>query len=211
MPMSQPTSPSHAVLRRAELDPDPIRQFDRWFRAALAADLRDPNAMTLATVTPDGAPDARIVLLKGYDARGFTFFTNYESPKGCQLAANPRVALILFWPTLERQIRITGSVGKVSREESEEYFHTRPVGSQIGAWASRQSSGLPNRDELQRRFEEQSRRFANQKVPLPPWWGGYRVTPGRIEFWQGQPSRLHDRFLYTRRDGTEWKIERLSP
>ncbi len=209
--MSQPSSPSHAVLRRADLDSDPIRQFDRWFQAAIAADLRDPNAMTLATVAPDGAPDARIVLLKGYDARGFTFFTNYQSPKGCQLAANPRVALILFWPTLERQIRITGSVGKVSREESEEYFHTRPVGSQIGAWASRQSSGLPNRDELQRRFEEQSRRFANQEVPLPPYWGGYRVTPGRIEFWQGQPSRLHDRFLYTRRDVTEWKIERLSP
>lgn len=199
------------VLRRADLAASPITQFGLWFQTALSANLRDPNAMTLATVTPEGAPAARIVLLKGFDENGFTFFTNYESPKGRDLAANPHVALVLFWPTLERQIRITGTVGKVSCEESEEYFHTRPTGSQIGAWASRQSSVLPNRETLQQRFDEQTRRFGGQTIPLPPHWGGYRVTPDTIEFWQGQPSRLHDRFRYSRKLDEGWKIERLSP
>jgi pyridoxamine-phosphate oxidase len=202
---------SATELRETELAADPIRQFASWFEHAVEAELPEPNAMTLATSTPAGVPSARIVLLKGYDPDGFLFFTNYESQKGRELEANPHVALVLFWPMLERQIRVTGTASKVSREVSESYFHSRPIGSQVGAWASHQSQVLPNRDELDRRAQELAVEYANRPVPLPPYWGGYRVRPSAIEFWQGRPDRLHDRFRYSRQVPDGWKIERLSP
>lgn len=209
--MADSNPPAARGLRRADLHPDPIRQFDEWFQRALAANIPEPNAMTLATAGPDGQPSARIVLLKGCDARGFTFFTNYESPKGRELEANPRAALVFFWPTLERQVRVTGRVTKVSRAESEEYFHRRPVEHQLGAWASRQSQVLATREELDRRFEDLRQQFAGKTVPLPPYWGGYRLWPEVIEFWQARPGRLHDRFRYTREASGGWRIDRLSP
>ena len=202
---------SGLVLNETDLDSDPIQQFGVWFEAALAAGLPEPNAMTLATCTRDGIPSARIVLLKGYDERGFVFFTNYESQKGRELAENPHVALVLFWPTLERQIRITGRAAKIERDESDSYFHSRPFGSQVGAWASKQSEVLVNREELDQRFGELMARYADQLVPLPPNWGGYRVWPGVIEFWQARLNRLHDRFRYSRTGDCDWKRERLSP
>ncbi|MSU62393.1 MAG: pyridoxamine 5'-phosphate oxidase [Pedosphaera sp.] len=209
--MSDVPKPFTEGLRRADLDPNPIRQFAAWFQRALNANLPEPNAMTLATATSAGLPSARIVLLKSYDDRGFTFFTNYLSPKACDLDENPRVALVLFWAVLERQVRITGTVSKVTREESDEYFHSRPMGSQVGAWASKQSEALPNREELERRFTGVEQRFKGQAIPLPDHWGGYRVVPGSVEFWQGRPSRLHDRFRYTKQTDGVWKLERLSP
>jgi pyridoxamine 5'-phosphate oxidase len=202
---------SGLVLNEEDIDRDPIRQFRSWFEAALAAELPEPNAMTLATSTREGVPSARIVLLKGYDEQGFVFFTNYESQKGRELAENPNVALVLFWPAMERQIRITGTVGKVDREESEFYFHGRAFGSQVGAWASKQSEVLRNREELDQRFGELMTRYAKQVVPLPPYWGGFRVRPVMLEFWQARLNRLHDRFRYTRVGEQEWKRERLSP
>jgi pyridoxamine 5'-phosphate oxidase len=207
--MSEP-HPSTFGLNEKDLHPNPIHQFALWFEQALSANLPEPNAMTLATASRDGTPTARIVLLKAYDARGFRFFTNYESHKGRELADNPRAALVLFWPTLERQIRITGDVSKTSREESEEYFHSRPLGSQLGAWASLQSQVLQSREELERQVEALAQRYGDT-VPLPPHWGGYCVAPQAIEFWQGRPSRLHDRIRYTRVGEDAWKIERLSP
>jgi pyridoxamine 5'-phosphate oxidase len=206
-----PTNDRPGELRRADLDPDPIGQFQKWLQAAIDAGLPEPTAMTLATATPDGAPSARIVLMKKCDAEGFTFFTNYESHKGGELAANPRVALVFHWVTLERQVRIAGRVAKVSRAESEEYFHSRPAGSQLGAWVSQQSRVVPGRAELERGLAEVTAKFAGAEVPLPPYWGGYRVAPERIEFWQGRKDRLHDRFLYSVPPGGGWKIERLSP
>lgn len=197
-------------LHRADLDADPIKQFTNWFGAATAAEIRDVNAMALATATPDGTPDVRIVLLKGVDERGFVFFTNYESAKGKQIAANPRVVLNIFWVQLERQIRIGGRAEKISGQESEEYFHTRPVGSQLGAWASQQSEVIANREVLETKLAELTQKFAGSKIPLPPFWGGYRVVPEAIEFWQGRADRLHDRFRYMR-DGAGWRIDRLSP
>jgi len=167
--------------------------------------------MTLATASRDGTPSARIVLLKGYDDRGFTFFTNYESAKGKELLENPRAALVFFWPELKHQIRISGTVSKVAREESETYFRLRPIGSRIGAWASRQSQVLRNREELDQRVAELTRQYEGKDVPLPPHWGGYRLAPETFEFWQGRESRLHDRFRYQRVSEREWKIERLSP
>ncbi|MGI8819549.1 MAG: pyridoxamine 5'-phosphate oxidase [Chthoniobacterales bacterium] len=198
-------------LRRADLDPDPIKQFAQWFGAAAAAEIRDVNAMALATVGNDGAPSARIVLLKGISERGFVFFTNYLSDKGRQLEQNPRAALNIFWVQLERQIRIEGSVEKTSREESEEYFHSRPLGSQLGAWASRQSEVIASRAVLETHLAELQERYASGAIPLPPHWGGYRVAPSTIEFWQGRTNRLHDRFRYTREAGGGWLIERLAP
>jgi len=209
--MSEVEKPFTVGLRRADLGGNPIKQFAEWFQRALEANLPEPNAMTLATATKDGFPNARIVLLKAFDEHGFTFFTNYHSPKARELEENPRVALVFFWAPLERQVRITGSVSKVSREESDQYFHNRPVGSQLGAWASRQSEVLATRDDLDQRFAEVNRHYEGQIVPLPPYWGGYRVVPETIEFWQGRPSRLHDRFRYTRQPSGDWKIERLSP
>ena len=197
-------------LHRADLDPDPFKQFARWFGDAAAADIRDVNAMALATVSPDGMPSIRIVLLKGISDRGFVFFTNYESEKGRQIAENPRVGLNLFWVQLARQIRITGRAEKTTAAESEEYFHSRPHGSQLGAWASSQSEVIENREVLERQLAEVTRKFQGGPIPLPPNWGGYRVVPETIEFWQGRTNRLHDRFRY-RREGGDWLIERLSP
>lgn len=200
-------------LRRADLDPDPIKQFAIWFGEAAAAQIRDVNAMTLATATPDGTPSARIVLLKAISDRGFVFFTNYNSDKGRQLEANPRAALCLFWVQLERQIRIEGIVEKTSREESEEYFRSRPLGSRLGAWTSRQSEVIANRDALEAELADVTTQYEGADVPLPPHWGGYRVKPHSIEFWQGRTNRLHDRFRYTRQGeaAASWKVDRLSP
>lgn len=198
-------------LRRADLDCDPITQFSRWFGDALAAEIPDVNAMTLATATRDGAPSSRIVLLKSFDARGFVFFTNYESRKGRELGENPRVALTFYWVALERQIGIQGSVEKTTQEESEEYFKSRPLGSRLGAWASEQSAPIGSRDELERRLATVTEKYAGDEIPLPPHWGGFRIRPSRIEFWQGRPNRLHDRFQYEQTSEGSWHIERLSP
>jgi pyridoxamine 5'-phosphate oxidase len=202
---------SQRSLRRGELDPDPIRQFNAWLQEAAGHSLIEPNAMTLATVDAEGQPWSRTVLLKICDRRGFAFFTHYEGAKGRQIAGNPRAALTFWWAALERQVNVTGSVTKTSREESEAYFHSRPPGSQLGAWASAQSAIVEDRAELERKFAEALAKFGETNIPLPPYWGGYRVRPQTIEFWQGQRSRLHDRLLYTRQADDAWKIDRLSP
>jgi pyridoxamine 5'-phosphate oxidase len=208
-----PSRYEHAAqgLRRRDLDPDPIKQFSNWFTAAIEAGIRDINAMSLATATPDGRPSVRIVLLKGFDQDGFVFFTNYQSEKGKQLDANPRAALGFYWIELDRQIRVNGTLEKTSREESEHYFHSRPPGSQLGAWASRQSEVIDGRRVLDARMAEVTERYRDKPIPLPPHWGGYRLKPDAIEFWQGRANRLHDRLRYTRRADATWRIERLSP
>ena len=198
-------------LRRAELHSDPIKQFGAWFAAALAADIRDVNAMSLATATPDGKPSVRIVLLKGFDERGFIFFTNHASEKGQQLEKNPHAALAIYWMQLERQIRISGAVEKTSREDSAAYFHSRPVGSQLGAWVSRQTEVIDSRRILDARLTQMTERYEKGEIPLPPHWGGYRVMPDKMEFWQGRPNRLHDRFRYSRQGDGTWQIDRLAP
>jgi pyridoxamine 5'-phosphate oxidase len=197
-------------LKESDADPDPIEQFRRWFEEAIAADLHEPNAMTLATATPDGRPSARIVLLKGFDGRGFVFYTNYEGRKGEELAANPRAALVLYWGELERQVRIEGRVSRVPDEESDAYFEGRPRGSQLGAWASEQSRPARDRGVLEERLRELEAEYGDREVPRPPFWGGYRVEPEVIEFWQGRENRLHDRLRYRRSD-EGWKVERLQP
>ena len=198
-------------LRRSNLDPDPVKQFGIWFTAALEAGIADVNAMSLATATSAGKPTVRIVLLKTFDADGFVFFTNYESEKGQHLEANPQAALAFYWVEVARQIRIEGAVERASREESARYFHSRPPGSQLSAWVSRQSEVVDARRVLDARLAEMTERYAGQEIPLPPHWGGYRVKPAKIEFWQGRPNRLHDRFRYTKQTDGSWVIDRLAP
>ncbi len=197
-------------LLEGELDPDPLRQFQKWLDESIAQQLLEPNAMTLATVDEDGQPWSRTVLLKACDERGFSFFTNYESAKGRQLAHEPRCALTFRWGELERQVNVTGRVEKVPRAETEAYYPKRPLGGQLGAWASRQSSVLADRAALERAFEEAKARFGDNP-PAPEHWGGYVVQPQTIEFWQGRASRLHDRLRYSRMADGVWKIERLAP
>ncbi|MBD2244102.1 pyridoxamine 5'-phosphate oxidase [Nostoc sp. FACHB-888] len=198
-------------LSELEVDLNPFIQFKKWFDQALAAQLPEPNAMTIATTTPDGKPSARMVLLKDFDERGFVFFTNYNSHKGQELAENPQAALVFWWAELERQVRICGYVEKVSETESDHYFETRPANSRLGAWVSNQSEVIESREVLERRLQEFHSKYENREIPRPPHWGGLRVIPTEIEFWQGRSSRLHDRLLYSRLDNNTWKIERLSP
>jgi len=198
-------------LHESQINPDPFIQFQTWFTQALEAQLPEPNAMTLATTTLDGKPSARMVLLKDFDARGFVFFTNYNSRKGQELTVNPQAALVFWWAELERQVRITGLVEQVSEIESDKYFYARPANNRLGAWASNQSEVIKSREELEQRWQQFQHQYVNQEIPRPPHWGGLRVVPSEIEFWQGRPSRLHDRLLYRCGDGDIWKIERLSP
>ena len=191
-------------------DRDPIELFGEWFEAAQKAGLWLPESVIVATVGPGGAPSARAMLLKAYDENGFVFYTNYESRKGKELEANPRVALVIHWGILQRQVRIEGSAARISEAESTAYFHSRPRGSQIGAWASAQSRPVDERSTLEAQFHEYDRTFGGNEIPLPPFWGGYRVTPQRIEFWQGRANRLHDRLAFTR-DPDGWKAQRLYP
>ena len=197
-------------LRREALDADPVKQFEQWFMTSMELQLAEPSAMSLATVDAQGQPWQRMVLLKLYDTRGFVFFTNYASRKATQIAANPNVSLLFPWHALGRQVKITGRAEKIATTESFEYFTSRPRGSQIGAWASPQSRVIKSRAVLDTLFNEMKQRFASGQIPLPGHWGGYRVVPDSLEFWQARESRLHDRFIY-RRDNSGWLIERLAP
>jgi pyridoxamine 5'-phosphate oxidase len=198
-------------LREEDLDPDPIRQFRAWFDEAASRGVEEVDALALATATPEGRPSARMVLLRGVDERGFTFFTNYESRKATELEANPHAAMVFFWHGMERQVRIEGRVERVCEEESDLYFHSRPVGSRLGAWASPQSRVIAGREVLESAYQEMEAQYAEGDVPRPPHWGGYRLVPESIEFWQGRTSRLHDRLRYTRKRDGSWFIERLAP
>lgn len=198
-------------LHERDVNPSPTTQLARWLHDAIAANHPEPNAMTLATVNDDGGPDARVVLLKGLDDHGLTFFTSYGSQKGRQLDTNPKACACFFWVLLERQARVYGTVTRVSRDESEAYFRSRPRPSQLGAWASNQSSVLSNREDLEHSLQEATTRFGDSEIPCPPHWGGYRLSVERMELWQGRPSRLHDRLRYTRTGGEGFRIERLSP
>jgi pyridoxamine 5'-phosphate oxidase len=197
-------------LAESDVHADPIVQFAKWMRAAMDAGIHEPNAMLLATATPAGVPAARLVLLKGFDAAGFVFYTNYESRKAAELAANPRCALVLPWHALQRQVRIEGDASRVPEQESAAYFAIRPRGAQLGAWASPQSQVVPDRSALASLYDEAEQRVGSEPVPLPPHWGGYRVTPSVLEFWQGRPGRMHDRLRYRRTDAG-WLLERLAP
>ncbi|MDJ0536781.1 MAG: pyridoxamine 5'-phosphate oxidase [Xenococcaceae cyanobacterium MO_207.B15] len=199
-------------LRRKQLERDPFKQFELWFQQACAANLPEPNAMSLATASATAQPSQRMVLLKYFDRQGFVFFTNYESKKARQIEENPQVSLLFFWIGLERQVEICGNADKISTAESLKYFVTRPRGSQIGAWCSQQSTAISSRKMLEMKFDEIKRKFHNQEIPLPSAWGGYRVVPHSFEFWQGRPNRLHDRFLYSRScTESAWDIQRLAP
>jgi pyridoxamine 5'-phosphate oxidase len=197
-------------LTESIVDPNPYIQFSHWFNEVLKSDLKEPNAMILSTASSKGIPSVRTVLLKKFDEEGFVFFTNYTSHKAKDLNENPNAEILFLWLELERQVRISGKVEKVSSEESEEYFHSRPTNSQVGAWASKQSSVIPNREFLQEKFTEYAEKYKDGKIPLPPFWGGFRVKPLEFEFWQGRESRLHDRICYQRKKD-KWEIVRLSP
>ena len=199
-------------LTETNVDSNPIQQFKIWFEQAISADIIEPNAMTLATATTDGKPTARIVLLKGFDERGFVFYTNYQSLKGQQAIANPQVALVFFWDCLQRQVRIEGKITKISSQESDSYFYSRPLGSQIGAVTSNQSEVIPNREFLQAKQQEITTKYQEtETIPRPDHWGGFLVIPDAIEFWQGRPNRLHDRLRYRLQANNSWIIERLAP
>jgi pyridoxamine 5'-phosphate oxidase len=200
-----------AVLDERSLDPDPLRQFMSWLDEAQHAELLEPNAMTLATCTPDGHPSARVVLLKGADSAGFVFFGDSRSRKGREVTANPRAALVFWWGELERQVRICGTVKTVSDAESVKYYDSRPEGSRISAWASQQSEVVRDRAQLERQWADARTMHAGERIPRPPYWGGFRVIPREYEFWQGRPDRLHDRLRYTLLDTGVWMLERLSP
>jgi len=197
-------------LSESDVKQDPIGQFGKWWDEAIASSIDEVNAMTLSTVTAEGKPSARIVLLKGFDERGFVFFTNYESNKGAQLTANPFASLVFFWKELERQVRIEGICEKVSEQESDDYFHSRPIGSQLGACASPQSRVIESRRVIENNLEKLQDQYRDTEIPRPAHWGGYRVVPQAIEFWQGRSSRLHDRIKYTK-ENQSWKIVRLAP
>lgn len=202
---------SGAELDERSVDKDPLKQFLRWIEEAAKGDVLEPNAMTLATCGKDGLPSARVVLLKDADERGFVFYTDARSRKGQELAENPAAALVFWWGVLERQVRITGNVGRIDEAEAESYYRSRPEGSRISTWASHQSHVVPDRATLDAQWAEAARRFAAGEIPKPPYWAGYRVTPTEYEFWQGRPNRLHDRLRFRRGDGGGWIIERLSP
>jgi pyridoxamine 5'-phosphate oxidase len=202
---------TYGGLVETDIHPDPIDQFTLWFEQARQVSGNEPNAMTVATADADGQPAARMVLLKGFDARGFLFYTNYESEKGQEIAENPKAAILFYWPELERQVRISGVMVKTTREESENYFHSRPRGSQIGAAASRQSAVIANREALEAAFAAFEAEYQDREVPMPENWGGYRLVPDWLEFWQGRPSRLHDRLRYLREADGTWQVVRLSP
>ncbi len=201
---------TRAGLREPDAAPDPLQQFRRWFDEALNAGLHEPNAMTLATATPDGRPSARVVLLKGFDGRGFVFYTNYEGRKAGELEANPYCALVFYWGELERQVRVEGRADRVPAAESDAYYASRPRGSQLGAWVSEQSRPAGSRRDLEERLRELEKEYEGREILRPPFWGGYQVAPERLEFWQGRENRLHDRLLYDRRD-EGWRITRLQP
>ncbi len=203
---------THAALDEQNCETNPIAQFQKWFKEAQVAHLKEPNAMSLATVAPGGKPSSRIVLLKEITADGFVFYTNYTSRKALELETNPFVALTFYWAELERQVRVEGSIGKVDREKSERYFRRRPRGSKLGAWVSQQSNVVNNRKFLDDRLAELEAQYAGiEEIPAPPFWGGYQVLPTSVEFWQGRPNRLHDRIVYQKEGVDFWRLERLWP
>jgi len=202
---------TRAGLAEADIAPDPVAQFRAWFEETLAANLHEPNAMTLATATPDGRPSARVVLLKGFDEQGFVFYTNYEGRKARELEANTHAALVFYWGELERQVRLEGRVSRLSEEESDAYYASRPRGSRLGAWASEQSRPVESRDVLEARLRALEREYEGRDIPRPPFWGGYSLEPEAVEFWQGRENRLHDRLVYRRTDAGGWEVQRLQP